>query len=177
MRNKFFQFSFSTSINGSTLVALTCFRGFCCIWMKARFSDRCIGFCLISFFLTNNSLLFFPCLIKLILLLKVFGLAGPRRGLIAGAAGAVGGAAIKLSGDWLYGSGRSSWISYRRVIRETSKRRVLEIKKPSFAPQGADAPTRVQPRQVFYLFGGPKTTADTTTTKEIDLTTRPPNSK
>ena len=46
------------------------------------------------------------------------GLAGRRRGAMAAVAGAAGGAALKVSGDWLYGTARQAWLAHRRVMMD-----------------------------------------------------------
>jgi hypothetical protein len=52
-------------------------------------------------------------------------LGGPRRGAIAAVAGAVGGVALKLSGDWLYSTSRTAWIAHRKTVLEQSRPRVI----------------------------------------------------
>lgn len=46
------------------------------------------------------------------------GLAGRRRGAMAAVAGAVGGAALKVTGDWFYDTARQAWLIHRRVMMD-----------------------------------------------------------
>lgn len=98
----------------------------------------------------------------------VTGLAGSRRGALAGLLGAAGGAAVKISGDWFYGTGRQAWISHRRVTLDESRPRLLSTTQRKTPPPGTPTSTiplgRGEPnqsksssafpaREEFYLFG------------------------
>ena len=55
----------------------------------------------------------------------VTGLAGRRKGMLAGLIGAVGGIALKVSGDWLHDTARMAWITHRKVTLDNSRPRLL----------------------------------------------------
>ena len=55
----------------------------------------------------------------------VTGLAGRRKGMLAGLIGGIGGIALKVSGDWLHDTARMAWITHRKVTLDNSRPRLL----------------------------------------------------
>lgn len=58
-----------------------------------------------------------------------------RNGIIGVVVGGVGGVLYKLTSDAVYDSGREAWIASRRYSIETSKPRVLTIRRPPVDPR------------------------------------------
>ncbi len=102
----------------------------------------------------------------------VTGLAGKRRGALAGLLGAASGAALKISGDWFYDTGRQAWITHRRVTLDESRPRLLSTTQRKTPPEGTPTTTipigsggpnlsrsrSVPVREELYLFGRPAET-------------------
>lgn len=68
---------------------------------------------------------------------QVAAVSGRKKSIVGAAAGALGGAVYKLTGDYLHDRSRAAWLQHR-INNINSPPRVLEVRKPQFPPRNGE---------------------------------------